>query len=354
MIVNKKLINFFLLMIFTFGLFFSSARIITHNNFPVQSESSQNFYQHYLDLKNSQHVQEEMINDDFLCENLISKDLSNTSKGYYRHSLRWVFDKLRINYLETTQKFAGNNFMSFAFSFMIFVLITLTFFFSLLPLNKNIFLFIQNNKVNYLMLLILFFFIISFYSFKNVSELRYSFFEMFFISASIYFALIKKRVLFLITVILATLNRESGILISSIWFIFNGLRLSDRKLSFDLKEIFYGLLFVFICITILISINIQLFSCGIALSNTSLASKSVFSGNIFKSINIIFSNFIIIILLFIFYFKRSYDQIKLILLAFLYLIVFIIFTPADHHILRILFAPILVLYANYYLTIKKI
>ena len=244
--------------------------------------------------------------------------------------------------------------MSFAFSFMIFVLITLTFFFSLLPLNKNIFLFIQNNKVNYLMLLILFFFIISFYSFKNVSELRYSFFEMFFISASIYFALIKKRVLFLITVILATLNRESGILISSIWFIFNGLRLSDRKLSFDLKEIFYGLLFVFICITILISINIQLFSCGIALSNTSLASKSVFSGNIFKSINIIFSNFIIIILLFIFYFKRSYDQIKLILLAFLYLIVFIIFTPADHHILRILFAPILVLYANYYLTIKKI
>ena len=81
----------------------------------------------------------------------------------------------------------------------------------------------------------------------------------------------------------------------------------------------------------------------------SYATTSVFSGNIFTNINIIFTNYILIILLFLFFFKSLDTQFNLILLAVFYVIVFTLFTPADHYILRILFAPILILYVNCFL-----
>lgn len=349
MIFNKNLIKFFLLLFFTLGLFFSSSRIITHNTFPTYKKSHEGIYQHYLNLKENQVVQENMINSDDLCKNLESKNITDTNIGYYRHSLRWVLDKSRIFYLEVAEKIGGKKLLSFSFTFMIFSLITLTFFLCLLTINKNLFNFITNNKNNYLILLAIFFFVISFYSFKKVSELRYSFFEMFFISASIYFAYIKKKLFFLITVILATLNRESGILISSIWFVFNGIGLKNKRLVLDNKEIIYGIFSVLACLTILVSLNLKLFSCGLGLSNMSLASQSALSGSIFRTVNIVFSNFILIILLFIFFYKNINEQYKLLILAALYLLIFIVFTPADHDVLRILFAPIIILYSNFYL-----
>lgn len=348
MIAKKNLINFFLLIFFTLGLFFSSSRIITHNSFPTHKKGHESIYQHYLDLKESQVVQENMISSPDLCKNLESENISDTSIGYYRHSLRWVFDKSRIFYLGIAEEIGGKKLLSFSFSFMIFALITTTFFLSMLTVNKSLFNFITNNKNNYLILLGIFFFIISFYSFKTVSELRYSFFEMFFISASIYFAHIKKKLSFLITVVLATLNRESGILIASIWFIFNGININNKKLILNKKEIIFGIFSVLACLTILISLNFKVFSCGLGLNNTSLASQSALSGSIFRSMNIIFYNFILIILLFVFFYKNINEQYKLLILAALYLLIFIVFTPADHDVLRILFAPIIMIYSNFY------
>ena len=349
MIVNKNLINFFLLIFFTLGVFFASSRIITHNTFPTYKKSHENIYQHYLNLKENQAVQKKMINSDDLCKNLSSKNITDTNIGYYRHSLRWVMDKSRIFYLEVAEKIGGKELLSFSFTFMIFLLITATFFLCLITINKKLFYFVTNNKNNYLILLAIFFFIISFYSFKTVSELRYSFFEMFFISASIYLTYIKRKLLFLITVILATLNRESGIIISSMWFIFNGINLKNKRLVLDNKEIIYGIFSVLTCLTILISLNFKLFSCGLGLSNMSLASQSALSGSIFRSMNIVFSNFILIILLFIFFYKNIDEQYKFLILAALYLLIFIVFTPADHDVLRILFAPIIMIYSNFYL-----
>ena len=60
--INRELINFVLLLTFTFGLFFSSARLITHNNFPVIDEKHEKFHLHYLGLKEKVYVQKKMLN----------------------------------------------------------------------------------------------------------------------------------------------------------------------------------------------------------------------------------------------------------------------------------------------------
>ena len=345
--INRELINFVLLLTFTFGLFFSSARLITHNNFPVIDEKHEKFHLHYLGLKEKVYVQKKMLNAEDTCEKIKTRELD-------RHALRMVFEEARIYYLENVTKFiGGKKSMSFAYSLMLFILITSTFFVSVLTINKKIYKFIIHNKSNYLTLLAIFFLIISFYSFRAVSELRYSFFEMFFISASIFFAYTKRKILFLITVILATLNRESGILISSIWFIFNGLEFRENKLTIKIKETLYSFLFVAICLAILISLNIKFFSCALEFSDMTYATTSVFEGNIITNLNILFTNFFLIIFLFIFFYKKLSDQFSLILLAFFYGTIFIMFTPADHYILRILFAPILLLYSYHFLKNKN-
>lgn len=339
-----KISNLILLVIFTLGIFFSAARIITHNNFSVIDGKHNNFYEHYLTLKDHRINHKKILSNDNLCHKLQSSNLSDFEKGNYRHSLRWVFEDLRIAYLDYFYKIGGKPLLSVSFSLMLFALLTGTFFISILTINKNIISFINDEKINYLTLLSIFLLIISFYSYKTVSELRYSYFEMFFISASLYLSFVKQRLLFLITIILATLNRESGILIASIWLIFNGFNIDNKKISFNTKEIIYGITFIMISLIFLISLNLKLFSCGFALSNTSVAGYSMFTVSLIKNLNIIFSNFVMIILLFIFFFKKDDYQIKLIFLLLLYMAIFIIFTPANHDILRILFAPMLILY----------
>lgn len=338
-----KITNLILVVIFTLGIFFSAARVITHNNFSVINGMHDNFYDHYLSLKDHRNNHKKILSNENLCHKLNSS-LNDYEKGNYRHSLRWVFEDLRIAYFDFFYSIGGKSLLSISFSLMLFALLTGSFFLSVLTINKNILSFISNEKINYLILLSIFLLIISFYSYKTVSELRYSFFEMFFISASLYLSSLKQRVLFLITIVLATLNRESGILIASIWLIFNGFNFENKNFSLNWKEIIYGITFIIISLVFLIFFNLKLFSCGFALSNTSVAGYSMFTVSLIKNLNIIFSNFVMIILLFVFFFKKNDFQIKLIFLLILYMAVFIIFTPANHDILRILFAPMLAMY----------
>ena len=51
MLFSGKILNSIILIFFTLGLFFSSARLITHNNFPVVEEKHDNFYSYYLLIK---------------------------------------------------------------------------------------------------------------------------------------------------------------------------------------------------------------------------------------------------------------------------------------------------------------
>ena len=335
-----------LLLIFTIGLFFSAARLITHNNFPVIDQKHNNYYNHHFQLKEIINIQKQNINSEDVCENITNRIID-------RHHLRWVFEELRINFIDFfSDLLAKKSGLSIGFSIMLSFLIFSTFFMSLLTVQNNLYEYIKNHKTRYIILLLVFFSIISFYSFRFVSELRYSFFEMFFLSISLFSSIKKQKFLFLVTIILATLNRESGILISSIWFIVNGVQINNKKINFSIKDTVYGLFFVIISVLTLIVSNYQIFSCGLTLEFLSYKDPNtlpVFNENIVRNVNIIFSNFFVIIFLLYFFYCDFEKQFKLILIILFYNVVFLFFTPADHTVLRIMFAPIILIYVHQFL-----
>ena len=343
----KSSINFFLLLIFTFGLFFSSARIITHNSFPVINEKHGSYFNHHSRLKEVIISQKQNVNSQRVCENLKNRIIE-------RHHLRWVFEEIRVNFIDYFSIFFGKKSgLSIVFSIILAFLIISSFYISLLAVEKNLYKFVNNNKKNYIILLLVFFFLISFFSFgPAVSELRYSFFEMFFLSIALFASLKKQRFIFLITIILATLNRESGILISSLWFIINGIQIRNKKVNFCFADTVYGFAFVLISIVSLFVANYKIFTCGFTLEFLSYKepdTPSVFNQNIIRNLNIIFSNFFIIILMLYFFYNNFEKQFKLILIIIFYNIVFLLFTPADHSVLRVMFAPIFLIYVYQFL-----
>ena len=271
--------------------------------------------------------------------------------------MRWVFEKLRLSYLELFGKdVADQKKISYAYTLLLALLINASFFVSILTIKKNIYQFILNNKYNFFFFFLIFFFMIAFYSFRQLGGTRFTFFELFFLSTSLYAVVKKKKIIFLISVICATLNRESGILISSIWFIFNGFNIQNKKLELSFKEIFFGSIVIILSILTLIGFNYKIFACGFNINLFTLPEQGTFhffDTNIIRDANILFQNFFIIIfLLYVFYINFD-RQFKLILIILFYNIIFLFFTPPDHFGLRITFAPIFVLYINEYFLINQ-
>ena len=343
---NFNKLNFIITFFFVILLFLTSARIISHNNFPVVDHSHENFIKHHENLKRINLLQKENVHSKNLCIKVENKIVD-------RHHLRWVFEKLRINIVDLFgNNMNSNKARSIAFTLMISCLIICTFFVSILTVEKNLFILITKNKKNFLFLLFIFFFILAFYSFRFVSELRYSFFEMLFISTSLFSAYRKNYLLFLISIVMATLNRESGIIVASIWFIINGFNFKNYKIFIDKKQIIIGTVFIVAAILCLVSFNYKIFGCFFDLDFLSYKDSSyipIINNNLVKNFNVVFSNFLIILFLMYYLYVDFNKQIKLILIILLYNIVFLVFTPPDHSILRIMFAPIFVLYAYEYL-----
>ena len=347
--IISKLNIFFVLVLFI-GIFFASARIITHLNSTVENHQHNNFLKKYITIKKTYQSYRDDVLDGAVCEKIENREI-------HRHHLRWVFEKTRLLVFDQFEHNNNGKNLSYIYSMMLAILISLSFLFSILTVNKNIYNYINRNKHNFIFLFLIFFFIISFYSFRVVGELRYSFFEMFFLSIALFSSIKKQRLLFLITVILATLNRESGILISSIWFIINGIQIKNKKINLSYKDTIYGLIFVILSILSLMVVNYEIFSCDLTLEFLSYKDPytlPVFNKSIVRNLNIIFSNFFVIILLLYFFYIDFEKQFKLILIILFYNIVFLLFTPADNAVLRIMFAPIFVLYAYEYLVYKNV
>ena len=100
MLFSRKILNLIILVFFTLGLFFSSARIITHNNFPVVEEKHDNFYSYYLLIKEKIKKQKKILRSDEICEKIKIRELD-------RHSFRIIFEEIRVIYMEKTSTILG-------------------------------------------------------------------------------------------------------------------------------------------------------------------------------------------------------------------------------------------------------
>ena len=150
-----------------------------------------------------------------------------------RHKVRWVIPFFLKNFFSLSEEL--DNKLPYYNNILLHSLLI---FFSLLILKKTF-----NLKEKHVLLFLLYYTFI----FQNyLSEYSYSIFEMFFLCLSLYASKNRKFLLFLSSVVLAVLNRESGFIILLSWFIFN----SDYK-KIIFSTIFVGLFFVLINLDII-------------------------------------------------------------------------------------------------------
>ena len=340
-------LNFILTFIIIIFFFIGFARFITQVNYPTGE--SNKFNLHFNGLSKLITERTQNISSKNICKKIKNKII-------FRHDLRISFEKFRINLINLINKVMGGNSLSTSFSLMLGSLIISSFFISILSVEKNLYKLIIKSKKNFILLLSIFFLILAYYSIRPASELRFSFFEMFFISLSLYSSYKKKYLIFLLTIIFSTLNRESSIIIASVWIIINGINFKANKIYFDKREIIVGFVYILISIIALISLNFKIFSCGLNVVDfltAGLEGNSNNSPSLLSNIQSLFSNYILIIFLLYYLYVGSQKQMKLILIVMLYNIIFIFFTPMWHGILRIMFAPIFVLYAYEFLNNNK-
>ncbi len=339
--------NFIIIVFVLIAIFFSSTRIMIHANYNDDNQHY-NFLERHIVIKE---LYNERRSDDLssdVCQ-LIEEGVID------RHHLRWVFEKVRLIIFDQFDYNNNGAKLSYIYSMLLAFLLGSSFFLSILTINNNFYNYINHNRLNFIFLFFIFFFIISFYSFRDVQESRFTFFEIFFLSVGLYFAKIKKKLLFLITVTLATLNRESGILISSIWFFMNGFNIEDNKIKFKKNDLIFGAFSGLFCTVILILFNYQIFSCGFNINLFFTEDLKQDSENsLISKLNIFFSNILLIIFLLYLFWVDFNKQFKLLVIILLYIFIFLIFSKLDNNILRIMLAPLFVVYCNEFLLKRTI
>jgi hypothetical protein len=175
-----------------------------------------------------------------------------------------------------------------------------------------------------------------------LSEINFSILEMLFISMGLFFSYKKKFIPYLLVLIAATLNRESGVLIAFVWIIFN---------FHQYTRLIMGLVIAFAS---LITANIDIIPCffklGFFLSvdhqegQYTLRDVSLSLHEILRFIKVIFQNFLIFLIpAFLLFFNNSKRLYRVLLIYCLYFGVFLIFTPLLHISVRLVIIPYLVM-----------
>ena len=182
-------------------------------------------------------------------------------------------------------------------------------------------------------------------------EKCFSIFEVLFVSLSLHYALNKKYFLYVLSVILCSLNRESGILCAVIWPIINNIKLpiENFKLLVFNKFNLKNLLPLTLCFVFILLFNYDISSCFLEpaffipkdISNTTLLESNFLKLNI-NNFNGLFVNYFIIIFVLIIFYKKTEIQQKMIFLISTYLVVFLFFTPLIQYEIRVVLTPFIV------------
>ena len=190
-----------------------------------------------------------------------------------------------------------------------------------------------------------FLFYIAFIFQHNLSEYQFSIIEMFFLTTALYASKEKSFLIFIASVILATLNRESGIIISITWLIFNS----------DIRKVFYAGLIASVA---LVACNYDIISCII---NPNYFVPSDYQQGQFNfadignnisyisTIKLLLINYIIPFGFCFYIYFNSKNKNKIALcLVFIYLLMFLVATPANHISVRLLLLPTIIMLLHFH------
>ena len=248
-----------------------------------------------------------------------------TGDMHDRHKVRWLKQLLikKIYLLSSSFNNSSPYYVNiFMHSFLLF--------FSFLLINKC---FSYNRNYNFLYLLY-----ITFIFQQHLGEYSYSIFEMFFLSLALFASKQKNKILFLFTCLMAVLNRESGFIIALTWLIFNH------------KEIKTFLFVLILCSITFISVNFDLLECIIKpnyfiqlkYQESQINFTDILNANIFSIAKLILINFLLPFGLFFYFYINTEQKNKFLLyIILIYLITFLIATPAHHVAVRLVLLPLI-------------
>ena len=116
-----------LVITFVMLVLFISSKIIVNNNFQlIKNQKHESFYIFYKELNESYKLRRNNIKKDNLCDEIKDRKID-------RDHLRWVFEDLRISMLENIYlKFQSKKILNYFFSFSIFLILLVSFLFSLM------------------------------------------------------------------------------------------------------------------------------------------------------------------------------------------------------------------------------
>lgn len=266
-------------------------------------------------------------------ERSLNRTCEITGSLHDRHKVRWVINKALLKTYTFLYEIKPNlpyYFHIFLYSFLIF--------FSLLFLKRTI-------KINTEQI-IFFLFFIAFIFGQRLGEFHYSVIEMFSFAMALYAAKKKNIFLFVTSVVLATLNRESGILIAFVWLIF------DK----DYPKVFVAFL---ISLGALLLLNLDILQCLInpkffiplGYEHGQFNIRDLYEPNYhgYKTsylsfLKILTLNFFIPFGFSFFLYFTSNKKSKFILcLLLIYLAVFLIGLPLHHYAARLILLPLIII-----------
>lgn len=210
---SKKSIIYCSFIFIFFCIFFSLTKITTEiasglkvNELKLEIGSEQNF--------------QNIFYEKFVFEvykNLIeNRTFENFNKGHERHKLRWSYRYLEYKWYNILFDLSNSKILSFyTLTNTIYIFLSFLFIFLTLKTNHHLTL-VQSLFIPGMIFYGLFCLLIT-----NGYQSIYTFPEVCFISMGIFFSKTKKFYLFMIPLILAVLNRESGIALSLVYIIFN-------------------------------------------------------------------------------------------------------------------------------------
>jgi hypothetical protein len=293
-------------------------------------------------------------------ENLYSK-ITNSTDGFYndrtcnqsysleeRKKLRWVGQKIKNNVLEKSYEISGPRGIAASFISIHAFLIMLCYFFTRKTIHKivgqNLNREIEN--ISLLLFLTLLLFIFN----GHTSEFSFSIIEGLCIAAAIYLSKMGRIVSFILVICIAILNRESGFLIMSLWFIFNPFL--NRNIAF-----------FFIPIALFLSVNYDVIKCMtdpalyLGSEDFKINKELVNMGDYMSLfIRVMFNHGVFIFIMITVLISARKDNffykviLRIFLVYLLYTIVFIIFTPVSHLSIKYIILPLVVISSVTYLS----